>query len=168
MAWISFGTVRYWIGVHPKLGPLVLPKISLFEDFDPPKRTVKLFIVNQLRFAEFDSDVARRGLSASVSDNTAIDAARAYIEYLHGKQHGFVESDQPTISGALSETERQTHCFQCRTDLNSKLNFSCGACSWIICRSLRLMRLQLRTTWQIVVSFYFACNEDFENYRESN
>lgn len=131
MTWISFGSVKYWIGEHPKLGPLVFPKKESFESFRD--KTVNLFIVNQSRFAEFDTDVARRGLSTSISDKAAADAALAYIEYLHAKQHGFVKADQPTITGAFSETGRQTHCFQCRTDLDSKLNFSCSACSWIIC-----------------------------------
>lgn len=131
MAWINFGSVSYWIGQHPKLGPLVLPKKDSFESFRGT--TVKLFIVNESRFGEFETAVARGRLSATIGDAAARDAARAYIAYLHAKQHDFSKTVQPSISDTFSEIERQTRCFQCRASLNSKINFSCGACGWIIC-----------------------------------
>ena len=130
---VKFGSVSYWIGEHPKLGPLVFPKKDSFEGFR--ETTVKLFIVNQSRIAEFDTAVAKESLSGNIGDLEAMNAAHAYIAYLHAEQHGFGKTGRLSINGTFTETKRGTHCFQCRTYLNSKVNFACGACGWIVCPS---------------------------------
>lgn len=132
MAWVNFGSLKFWIGSHPKLGAVVLPpRTGTYTS--PEAEHVELFVAAQNKFSKFQPEIARTKISSAISEEDALNAVQAYLSFLHSAHNSFTIENRPSLTLSRYTTERETHCYNCKKHLSSAINFSCGSCQWIVC-----------------------------------
>ena len=109
---LTYNDKNYWIGSHRKLGLLI---------FDPEvqggvgKDEVRLFKVNQQEIRTFMKNIVGPQLSSDEE------------EHLPSMQQAVTNYAQ--VRARL----RETHCYDCKQDLNSSDFSICEQCKWIRC-----------------------------------
>lgn len=109
---------EFWIGTHRKLGVVIYDPLS---QVDVPYGKVRLFIASEQRMALFVRDIVRECIVRSGRATNQKHSTRSPDEYEH------------EVSSFSRKRVRVTHCFNCKSDLNS-VDFSiCPGCDWIKC-----------------------------------
>lgn len=136
MPWTNDG--RFWVGRHELRGIIVIPKNSMSSDSE-----FDVFFVDQDRVATCDPEIMRKFTSgATVSSEEVEQSVTAFLsirdrdlERKHRKfleQHGKVYAETRKRSKVLPS--RITHCYACKSALDSTVNLECVACGWILCQ----------------------------------
>ena len=60
-----------------------------------------------------------------------------YQAYLKAKHKGFLKIINKEYSGVRSSKfkNRHTHCYKCKSEIDSRYDMECIACGWVICNS---------------------------------
>ncbi len=111
---LPFNDKNYWIGNHRKLGLLIYdPEVQGGLDKDK----VRLFKVNQQEIRPFIKDIIREKEQwASDEEEHLLSMEQAVAKYAQ-------------VRARL----RETHCYDCKQDLNSSDFSICEQCMWIRC-----------------------------------
>ena len=119
------------MGRHVTLGPIVVSErdISssddgLFDAFVVHDRVTKRFNANGLRKL-----IQPKGMT----QEQAVEVLDAYVTINHQNYLRKVGKPSASLRPAERSSGRNTHCFRCKTHLESGSHFECSACGWLVC-----------------------------------
>jgi hypothetical protein len=128
---------RFWVGRHQSRG-LILVELSNISEED----TFPVFFVEQDRIAICKRSIMRKFSSASNVTPDEIEASvQAYLTIgdreLEKRHNEFLAKHNLAPASVRKRDKtlpiRVTHCWSCKSQLNSVTDLECAVCGWILC-----------------------------------
>jgi len=133
MPWSTDG--RYWVGRNVKHGIIVVPRDSIGGEFN-------VYFPESDRFALCDRKTMRAHTSGkNVSPSEILSAIERIETYgdrkLERKNRLFLQMLGKKFAGTrkrdMSLPLRSTHCYSCKSGIDSSTDLECVRCGWILC-----------------------------------
>lgn len=136
MPW--FDSRKFWVGRHKTHGIIVFDREANDEG-----DSVTVFYFEEDRLAICKRHIMRQhSRSDGISDadaRLALHAYRTYPDRQLAKRHReflarLGRSAAEVRRRSSNSPQRATHCYACKAELDTTVDFECVACDWILCR----------------------------------